>query len=299
MSGAHDHAHRHGARSSDAGRLKVAVAATLGVLAVEVAAGVAAHSLALLTDAVHVLTDVAAAVLALWAGTIAARRPDHKRTFGYGRATVLAALLNAIVLVLLTAFIIYEAAMRIAQPPEVQPWIMIPAAAFAIVVNVALALYLTRGGNQSMNVRAVVAPVAGDAVISGAVVVGALVIAFTHLNVVDPLLSLLAAARVVYSVWGILRDAVNVLLEGTPPGIDLGELKRALERALDVAGVHDLHVWSVSDGGIAASMHVRIEEAHLARSPDVVKEVKRLLHDEFDVTHATVEVECEDCEASC
>jgi cobalt-zinc-cadmium efflux system protein len=293
---AHDHGRDHTAEN---GRLKVAVAVTLVILAVEVAGGLAARSLALLTDAVHVLTDVGAAALALWAGTIAQRRPDHRRTFGYGRATVLIALLNAIVLIVLTVYIIYEALMRLADPKPVEPWLMIPAAAFAIVANVLLAVYLSHGGERSMNVRAVIAHVAGDAVISGAVVIGAIVILATHLNVVDPILSLLAAALVVYSVWGIVKDAVNVLLEGAPAGMDPQTVKDAIETDADVLGVHDLHIWSVSDGGVAASLHVRVDRALLDRSPDVVRDVKKLLRDRFDVTHATVEVECDDCEASC
>jgi cobalt-zinc-cadmium efflux system protein len=294
MSGAHDHDH-----GGENGRLKVAVAVTLGILVVEIVGGFMAHSLALLTDAVHVLTDVAAAALALWAGTIAQRRPDKKRTFGYGRATVLAALVNAIALVVLTVFIIYEAVLRLAAPQEVAPWIMIPAAAFAIVANVALAMYLSHGGDRSMNVRAVIAHVAGDAAISAAVVVGAVIIIFTHLDVVDPILSLFAACVVVFSVWGIVKDAINVLLEGAPPGVDPQAVKASLEAALDIIGVHDLHIWTVSDGGVAASVHVRVDRSQLERSPDVVREVKRILRERCDVTHATVEVECDDCEASC
>jgi cobalt-zinc-cadmium efflux system protein len=285
--------------AAESGRLRIAVAGTLGILAVEIAAGLAAHSLALLTDAVHVLTDVAAAILALWAGTIAQRRPDRKRTFGYGRATVLAALVNAIALIVLTVFIMYEAVRRLAAPPAVEPWIMIPAAAFAIAVNVLLALYLSHGGNHSMNVKAVVAHVAGDAAISGAVVLGAIVILLTHLNVVDPILSLIAAAVVVFSVWEIVREAVNVLLEGAPPGMDPDAVKNELERTLGVRQVHDLHIWSVSDGGVAASLHVCVDRPQLERSPDVVRDVKAVLRERFDVTHATVEVECETCEASC
>jgi cobalt-zinc-cadmium efflux system protein len=150
-----------------------------------------------------------------------------------------------------------------------------------------------------MNVKAVIAHVAGDAVISSAVVIGAFVILLTNFNVVDPILSLLAAAIVVISVWRIVKDAVNVLLEGAPAGIDPQAVKAGLERAVDVLGVHDLHIWSVSDGGCAASLHLRVDRASLARSPDVVKEVKEILHDRFGVTHATVEVECDDCEASC
>jgi cobalt-zinc-cadmium efflux system protein len=211
----------------------------------------------------------------------------------------LAALLNAIVLIVLTIYIIYEAIRRLADPQPVEPWIMIPAAAFAIAVNVFLASYLSHGGDRSMNVRAVIAHVAGDALISGAVVLGAIAILITHRTAIDPLLSLLASAIVVLSVWSIVKESINVLLEGAPPGVDPQTVKGSLEAALDVQQVHDLHVWSVSDGSIAASLHVRVDRSQLETSPDVVREVKRLLHDRFEVTHATVEVECEDCEASC
>lgn len=280
-------------------RLKVALAVSCAVFALEAAGGVLAHSLALATDAVHVLTDVGAAALALWAAGIATRPADAQRTFGYGRSTVLAALANAVVLVVLTIFIVFEAGLRFISPTPVAPTIMIAAAAMAIVANVCLALYLARDPARSLNVKAVGVHVIGDVVISVGVVIGAVIIATTGWLAADPLISILAAGVVLYAAWGIVKDALNVLLEGAPRGVALGDVKAALESTLALRDVHDLHVWSVSYGGVAASLHVRVDAAQLAASPNVVAQVKQLLRERFAVTHCTVEVECDDCAASC
>ncbi len=280
-------------------KLKLALVVAIAIFALEVAGGVLSHSLALLTDAVHVLTDVGSAALALWAVGIAQRRADARRTFGYGRATVLAALANAVVLLVLTVFIVAEAVRRFWHPVPVEAGVMMATAALAIVANGGLAWFLHRDAQRSLNVRAVSAHVVGDAVISIGVVVGAAAIALTHDAAIDPAVSLLAAFVVVGSAWSIVREAINVLLEGAPRDVDLAAMRRTLEGSLDVREVHDLHVWSVNDGERAASLHVRVEAAQLARSPGVVAEVKHLLRRRYDVTHCTVEVECDDCAASC
>jgi cobalt-zinc-cadmium efflux system protein len=279
-------------------RLRIALAATLLILGIEVFGGVLARSLALLTDAAHMLTDVAATALALWAAVIARRVPDSKRTYGYGRATVLAATANASALLVIVVAIIYEAIQRFAHPQPVESEIMIAVGALSIALNLGLGWYLARG-KPSLNMRAVLVHIAGDAVISGAVVIAAIAIFFTKQNAIDPAVSILAAILVVYSAWGVLKESLNVLLEGVPRGIDLSNMRAFLRRSVQIEDVHDLHVWSVVEGGIAASLHLRIDAAQLSAAPDIVRRVKTLLHDEFEVTHATVEVECVDCEAAC
>jgi len=293
----HAHDHSHGGTSSVA-RLRVALFVTLLILGIEVFGGLFARSLALLTDAAHMLTDVAAPGLALWAAAIAVRAPDKKRTYGYGRATVLAAAANASALLVIVAAIVYEAIQRFAHPQAVDSGIMIAIGALSIVLNVGLGWYLSRG-ESSLNMRAVIAHVAGDALISGAVVVAAIAIFFTKLAAIDPAVSILAAVLVVYSAWGVLKESLNVLLEGVPQGLDLDVIRTFLQRSAPIEDVHDLHVWSVTDGGVAASLHLRVDATQLAAAPDIVQRVKTLLHDEFEVTHATVEIECVDCEAAC
>lgn len=290
------HDHSHGINS--ASKLRIALVVTLVILAIEVAGGIVARSLALFADAAHMLTDVAAAGFALWAVGFAQRAADHKRTFGYGRATVLAALANSTALVVIVIGIVVEALHRFAHPQSVNAGIMLLAGVVSIVLNGALAWYLSRG-EASLNVRAVIAHVAGDALISGGVIVAAVLIALTGVRAIDPTVSILATLLILRSTWSVLKESVNVLLEGVPRGMDLGAMRDAVRAGVAIEDLHDLHVWSVADGSIAASLHLRVDSTHLATAPDIVGRVKNLLHDRFNVTHATIEIECVDCEASC
>ena len=292
---AHNHSRNKG---SSIPQLRIALAVTFFILAIEALGGLLAHSLALLTDAAHMLTDVAAAALALWAAGMAQRGPDKRRTFGYGRATILAALANATALLLIVGVIVYEAILRFSHPQAVDSTIMIAIGAASILLNLALGWYLSRG-ESTLNVRAVVAHVAGDAIISGAVVVAAVAIFFTGILAIDPAVSIVAAVLVVRSAWDVLKESLNVLLEGVPQGIDVDAMRGSLRSRLPIEDVHDVHVWCVTDGGVAASLHLRVAQAQLEAAPDIVARAKELLHHEFDVTHATVEIECTDCEAAC
>ncbi len=292
---AHDHSHNRG---SSIPQLRIALAVTFLILTFEALGGFFAHSLALLTDAAHMLTDVGAAALALWAAGMAKRGPDKKRTYGYGRATILAALANATALLLIVGVIVYEAILRFSRPEAVDSTIMMAIGAASIILNVALGWYLSRG-ESTLNVRAVIAHVAGDAVISGAVVVAAIAILFTRVAAIDPAVSILAAILVIRSAWDVLRESLNVLLEGVPQGLDVDAMRSSLRRNLPIEDVHDVHVWCVTDGGVATSLHLRVAKAQLEGAPDIVSRAKELLHHEFDVTHATVEIECTDCAAAC
>jgi len=291
------HNHSHG--GNDLGRMRLALTVTLGILLLEAIGGFASHSLALLTDAAHMLTDVGAAALGLWAAHVALRKNDTQHTFGYGRATILAALANATALFAIVLFLIYEAVTRLSHPEPVQAGIMTVVAIVALISNLALTWFLTRGESDSLNVKAVVAHVMGDAAISGAVIVAAILIYFTGFLSIDPIVSLLAAVAVCFSAWSIVRDSLNILMEGTPDGLDVGKLEAYLMENAPIDAVHDIHVWCVSDKVTAASLHVKVQQAQLAEGPGTVSAVKKLLHEKFDIEHCTVEVECDDCEGAC
>lgn len=291
------HNHSHGGH--DLGKMRVALTVTLGILLLEAIGGFASHSLALLTDAAHMLTDVGAAALGLWAAHVALRKNDNQHTFGYGRATILAALANATALFAIVLFLIYEAVMRLSHPEPVHAGIMTAVAIVALISNLALTWFLTRGESDSLNVKAVVAHVMGDAAISGAVIVAAILIYFTGILTIDPIVSLLAAVAVSFSAWSIVRDSLNILMEGTPDGLDVGKLETYLMENAPIDAVHDVHVWCVSDKITAASLHVKVQQARLADGPQTVSAIKKLLHDKFDIEHCTVEIECDDCEGAC
>lgn len=295
----HSHPHNHASAESDIKKLRLALFVTGAILAVEAAGGFFAHSLALLTDAAHMFTDVGAAALGLWAAVLAQRSPTQEKTFGYGRATVLAALTNAAALFVIVVFIVIEAISRLRDPHAVDSGLMIGVALFALIVNLLLSLFLARGDAQSINVKGVNAHVLGDAAISAGVVVAAAIIYFTGFLATDPITSILASAAVAFSAWGLVRETLNILMEATPEGLSISEVEQALRDVDPIQNVHDLHVWSLSDRRIAASLHIQIGDRQLSEGPSIVATVKRLLHDKFNVDHATVEVECDDCEAAC
>lgn len=295
----HSHSHSHGSGESDIRKLRLALFVTGAILLAEAVGGFFAHSLALLTDAAHMLTDVGAAGLGLWAAVLAQRSPNPEKTFGYGRATVLAALTNAAALFAIIVFIVVEAFGRLRHPHDVNSGLMIGVALFALIVNLLLSSVLARGDAQSINVKGVNAHVLGDAAISAGVVVAAAIIYFTGFLAVDPIASIIASAAVAFSAWRLIRETLNILMEGVPEGLSIPDVERTIREIEPIESVHDVHVWSLSDRRVAASLHVQIRDRRLSESPAIVANVKRVLHDKFNVDHATVEVECEDCEAAC
>ena len=296
---AHPRAHHHGHVASDIGKLRLALCVTSGILLIETIGGFAAHSLALLTDAAHMLTDVGAAALGLWAATLAQRSPDRRKTFGYGRATVLAALTNAAVLLAVVAFIGVEAIARLRHPQPVDSPLMFGVALFALLGNLSLSAMLSKDDSGSINVKGVNAHVLGDAVISGGVVAAAVIIYYTGFTLVDPVISILASVAVALAAWRLIRDTLNILMEGVPEGISLADVKDSVRSLAPVEDVHDVHIWSLSDRRIAASLHVRVRNRSLDEAPAIVGRVKEVLREKFAVDHATVEIECDDCSAAC
>ncbi|MGA8921868.1 MAG: cation diffusion facilitator family transporter [Candidatus Dormiibacterota bacterium] len=275
--------------------LRTALALTLVILLIEFVGGLLSHSLALLSDAGHVLTDVFALGLA-WFAVEQSRRPaDQRRTFGYQRVSILAALLNSVTLVLIVLAITYEAVRRLAAPPQVHGGIVIVAAVAGIAVNVFVILAL-RGDSQSLNLRAALLHVTGDVAASVGVVVAGLVILLTGWLYIDPLLSLAIAALIAYGALGIVRETVNLLLEGTPSEIDLAAVKAEIESNSLVTGVHDLHVWALSSDEVALSCHVVIGECPLGDAEHVVRGLEARLCDRFAIGHTTIQVEsCHPC----
>jgi cobalt-zinc-cadmium efflux system protein len=282
------------------GPLRVAALSALAVLAVELAGAALSHSLALLTDAAHMATDGISACLAWWAARVALRHPDERRTFGYGRATVLAALFNASALFAVVLLIVITAIRRLFAPAQIGAETMLATAAFGVIVNGGVSWYLLRARAASLNARAVVAHLAGDALISAGVIVAAVLIAWRGWLLADPLVAIGASGVVAYAAWGLVRDAIDVLMESVPRHLDVGRVRDtvALSEAR-ILDVHDVHLWSVSDRRVAASLHVRLPESALGDGPRIVEQVKVMLQDRFGIAHATIEVECDDCARDC
>ena len=283
----HDHAaERLGA---DRRALTAALALVVGFAAVEVAAGVAASSLALLADAGHMVTDAAALALALFASIVAARPPTVARSFGYRRAETLAALANGVALVAISLWIAVEAYRRLREPPDVAAGWVLAVGALGIVVNLAAAAVLARPAGDSLNRRAARRHVVADLAASVGVVLAGAVILATGWREADPLASLLIAVLVLASAWSILSESVGVLLEATPRGLDAEEVGRAMAAAEGVREIHDLHIWTITSGFPSLSAHVLVApgaDCHAIRL-----RLERLLAERYGLTHTTLQVE--------
>jgi cobalt-zinc-cadmium efflux system protein len=282
------HAHDH-SRARDRRLLAIALVLIVGLMGGEVAAGVLAGSLALLADAGHLLTDGAALAGALVAARLATRPARAPWTFGLGRAEILAAQANGIALLLVGIWIVYGAARRLSSPPDVHGGVVVVVALVGVVVNLAATLVLARADRDSLNVRGAFLHVATDlAAFAGTAVAGALVLT-TGWDRFDPIAGLLVAVLMIRSSVMLLRESGRIFMEGSPTGIDPDEVARALAGDPDVAGVHDLHVWTVTSGFPALAAHVLVSpdsDCHGAR-----RRLQRLLEERFGLHHVTLQVD--------
>src|SRR6202166_3821438 len=256
--------------------LKVALALTCVVLAVELVGGLVSHSLALLSDAGHVLTDVFALGLAWFAVEQAKRPADQRRSYGYHRVSILAALVNAVTLIVIVIAIAYEAVRRIANPEPVQGAVVIVSALIAIAVNSYIAFGL-RGDSKSLNLRAAMLHIVGDVAASVGVVIAGAVILLTGWLYIDPLLSIAIAVLIAFGAWRIVRETVNLLMEGTPADIDLAAVTKEIAATELVTSMHDLHVWALSSEQVALSCHVVVGDCALGDAEHVVRDLEQRL----------------------
>ncbi len=273
--------------------IRLALLLTVVVLFVELAGGLLAHSLALLSDAGHVLTDVFALGLAWFAAEQAQRPADSKRSYGYQRVSILAALVNSVVLIVIVLAIAIEAARRIAQPQPVQGGVVIVTALIGIAINSVVILGLRE---KTMNVRAAFLHVAGDIAASIGVVIAGVVIVLTGWTYIDPLLSVAIAALIGVGAWHIVRETINLLMEGTPGAIDLALVTEEIRATPKVTDLHDLHVWALSGEESALSVHVVVGDCPLADAEHLVRDLEQRLCSKFDIGHTTIQVEsCHPC----
>ena len=286
------HHHTHGAGKV----LTWSTAATLIFVAVETAAGFWAHSLALLSDAGHNFTDALALVLAAVALRYQSKPPDEKKTYGYQRAGVLAALFNALTLVVIALFIFWEAWERLMAPEAVHDTVMLVVALLGVVLNGAIMMSLHRG-RSDLNIRAAYVHMLGDAVGAVGIVAGSILIHFTGWLRVDPILSILIGAMIVWTAWDIIHEALNVLLEGLPRGMNLQAITGALQGVPGVVDVHDLHIWSLGSNAHALSCHVLIEDMPPSASNDILKRINEVLCG-HEIHHTTVQFEHVRCALS-
>jgi cobalt-zinc-cadmium efflux system protein len=265
---------------------------------VEVVAGLKAHSLALLSDAGHNFTDALALGLALIGFYLQSKPADETKTYGYHRASVLSAFVNALTLIALSVWIFYESVMRLRNPEPVQEIIMIVVAALGLTVNGGIMLALRAASRNDINIRSAFVHMLGDAVGSIAIIVGALAIRYTGWVRVDPLLSIAIAVLIVWTAWDIIRESLNILLEGLPRGIKLNDVAEAMGAVEGVLGVHDLHIWSLGSHTHALSCHVKIDDVPPSASDAILQRLNGLLEKRYGISHTTVQFEHLSCAIS-
>lgn len=289
--GGHGHSHGSG-RMESRGRLLIVVGLTTVLMLVELIAGMLSHSLALMADAGHMLSDVAAQVLALVALWFAAKPPTSGKSFGYYRTEILAGLLNGVVLVIISIFILLEAVNRLAHPPEVHAPLMLAVSAIGVVVNLVSMRILVGSADDSVNMKAAYLELLGDMLASAGVLAAALLIAFTHWYIADPLISGLIGVLILPRTWLLLAECTNILMEGTPGHVDTDGLRAAMLKVPGVLDVHDMHVWTITSGLDAMSGHVCVQRS--ATSEEVLAEVTRIAQKEFHIQHTTIQLELVD-----
>jgi cobalt-zinc-cadmium efflux system protein len=288
----HVHAERRTARV-----LQISLAVTFAYVVLLVGAGIRAHSLALLSEAGHNLSDFLALLLSLGAAYLQARPPSATKTYGYHRAGVLAALVNAASLVVVSFFIFYEAVHRLQNPQPVHAGTMMAVAAAGVVMNGAIAWMLYRSGGD-VNIRSVLLHQLGDTLSTAAVLVGGWAILVTGNLWIDSALSFGIAALILWSAFGIVRETLNILLEGTPRGMQVNRISEAIRTVEGVNDVHDLHVWSIGSETHALSCHISIADIPPSVSERILRDVKDCLRHDFRIDHTTIQFEHADCEVA-
>ena len=285
------HAHGTSARAGR-DRLVAVFALTLTIFVVELVGGLVSNSLALLADAGHMFTDVAGIGLALLAIWFAGRPAHGGRTFGFLRLEILAAVVNAVLLFGVSAFILFEAWRRLSEPPDIATGLMLAVALVGLAANAVSLYVLRKAQGESLNMRGAYLEVMGDFAGSAAVIVAAVVIALTGWTPADAVASAVIGLLIIPRTWSLLREAVDVLLEATPKGMDLDEVRAHILRAKGVSDIHDLHAWTITSGMNVVSAHVVLEEG--ADPPEVLDELCRCLSGDFDIEHSTFQLETHD-----
>jgi cobalt-zinc-cadmium efflux system protein len=291
--------HNHGALGghvhATGTKLKWAFVATFFILAVEVVGGSLANSLALFSDAGHVLTDVAALGLAWFAAVQAQRSPTLDKTFGFHRIGILAALANSLTLIIIAFVILFEAFHRFQNPQPVESTIMYISASVGVIVNLAIAFGI-RGGEDNLNVRSALLHVLGDAAASAGVIIGAVIMQLTQWYVIDPIISVLIALMIAWNAWKIVKETLHILMEGAPDNFKYDSLLAFVRTLPGAKDIHDLHVWSVTPERVALSCHLIVDpNGSLERSTEIIKQLKEYLLKEFGISHTTIEIETDQC----
>jgi len=294
----HDHGGVHGHSHAVTGGRKgllIALGITLFMMIAEIIGGILSNSLALLSDAGHMFTDTLALALSYVAMRFADMPATDKKTYGFYRLEILAALLNGITLVLISLYIIYEAYQRILDPPPVQGTLMLVVAIIGLVANILGALFLVKHHETNLNIRGAFLHIIGDAVSSVGVIIGGIVILYTGWYLIDPILSILIALGIIFGSYGLVVESVNILLESAPSHINIPSVAAEISQVKGVKEAYHIHVWTITSGVYALSAHVIVDDMPVSGSRQLLHDIQRRLAEHFKILHSTIQFECERC----
>ena len=272
-----------------------AVVATLALVAVEVAASYVGHSISLLSDAIHNLTDIPTLVISWLATRWAKRPPTHEKTYGYHRAEILAAFFNGAILILLSAYIFYDAAQRFTSAPKVNTSLMLIVAAIGLASNLAGMYLLRRGSSQSINIRSAFWHIIGDTMSSVGVIIAAIIIRFTGFTIADPILAIIIGLVILWGAVRIVRESIDILLESVPKELKVEDVTEAVKKVAGVEDLHEVHIWTITSGIYALSAHLKIADQTVSESSDILTRVNEVLVNDFNISHTTLQLECASC----
>jgi cobalt-zinc-cadmium efflux system protein len=307
--GEHDHEHDHGhdlshghekLRAPAGGQrdLLIALSITVLMMIAEVVGGILSNSLALLSDAGHMFTDNLALLLSFFAMKFATMPATEKKTFGFYRLEILAALLNGIVLVLVSLYIMYESYLRMIHPQPVAGQLMLIVAFLGLVANVIGAFFLFKHSHASLNIRGAYLHILGDALASIGVVIGGVIIIYSGWYLIDPILSMVISLIIIYGAWSLVKESVNILLESVPSHIDIDTVTAEIAQVKGVREAYHIHIWAITSGVYSMSAHVLIDDQLVSGCRNIVDEIRELLSKKFNILHSTIQLECDRCEMS-
>lgn len=294
----HNGDHVHLPTQSAGGRrdLLIAFAITMVMMVAEAVGGLLSNSLALLSDAGHMLTDNLALLLSFFAMKFATMPATEKKTFGFYRLEILAALVNGIVLVLISLYILYQAYLRVMHPQPVEGKLMLVVAVVGLVANIIGALFLHKHSHANLNIRGAYLHIIGDALSSIGVVIGGGVIISTGWSLIDPILSMLISLVIIYGAWSLVAESVSILLESVPSHINIAAVTQEIEKLTGVREAYHIHIWTITSGVYALSAHLIIDDRLVSTSRDLLDAIRNLLAERFNILHSTIQLECEKCD---